>query len=101
MRIDLSRECPIPIQDVPKLAWVTGRRGKHVNLATIYRWCTRGIRGVRLEYLQCGGTRVTTAAALLRFFAALTHRNSTGGKSDRSEEQQAQVEKELRSLGID
>jgi hypothetical protein len=72
MSIDLLREPGIPLSEVPKLPWLRGRGGRRLHLATIHRWCSRGIRGTRLEFVQRGGTRVTTEAALLRFFAGLT-----------------------------
>jgi len=42
------------------------------NLATLFRWRTRGCRGVVLETLLMGGRRVTSVEALDRFFAAVT-----------------------------
>lgn len=82
MSIDLSRELPIPLKDVPKLPWLRKFRedlgldheqqgGRRLHVSTVHRWCSRGIRGKRLEYVQLGGTRVTTEAALLRFFHSL------------------------------
>ena len=34
---------------------------------TIWRWCRRGIRGIRLEYLRLGHRVVTSEAAIGRF----------------------------------
>lgn len=48
--------------------------GKRPHVTTLYRWTTRGVKGVRLEYVQCGATRCTTAEALDAFFAALATR---------------------------
>lgn len=48
------------------------RGGKKTNVATLYRWSTRGIRGVTLETLQIGGTRCTSDQALQRFFERLS-----------------------------
>jgi hypothetical protein len=50
------------------------RRGRRVNVATLYRWSVRGCRGVRLETVQIGGTRCTSVEALQRFFEALSPR---------------------------
>jgi hypothetical protein len=73
MSIDLTRERGIPAADVPKLPWIPRRRrGSRLSVATVHRWFSPGIRGVRLEHVTVGGTRVTTEAALLRFFAALS-----------------------------
>jgi hypothetical protein len=48
------------------------RRGSRVNLATLYRWAQRGVRGVRLESVMVGAVRCTSAEALQRFFEILT-----------------------------
>lgn len=122
--IDLTREMPIPLSQVPKLPWLRrlrenmdlseydqsdeplgriepatvgenpvlkehGRR-RRLHIATIHRWCTRGLRGRRLEYVQLGGTRVTTEAALQRFFASLTD-----GREDLPEQPDQQQRQEL------
>lgn len=47
------------------------RRGRKVNVSTLHRWATHGLRGVVLETTQCGGTKCTTRAALQRFFSEL------------------------------
>ena len=51
---------------VPK---VDGRR-VHVN--TLWRWCRKGLRGVRLEHLHIGSRIVTSEEAIRRFLTALT-----------------------------
>jgi hypothetical protein len=48
------------------------RRGRKTHLSTIYRWTTVGVRGVVLETLQCGGSRITSREALQRFFESLS-----------------------------
>ena len=48
------------------------RAGKRPHLSCLYRWTTTGCKGVVLESLQCGGTRITSSEALARFFEALT-----------------------------
>lgn len=39
------------------------------NASTYVRWCTRGVRGVRLEAVRMGGVWYTTTAAVVRFIA--------------------------------
>ncbi len=46
--------------------------GKPVHISRLYRYTTHGCRGVRLEWLQCGGTRCTTVQSVHRFFRRLT-----------------------------
>ena len=45
--------------------------GRRVHASTIFRWCRRGLRGVRLGYLRVGRRMGTSAEALNRFFNAL------------------------------
>ena len=72
--IDPTTEQLIRLADVPKLKWLPTRRGgKRLHLSTVYRWEQQGLRGVRLEIVQAGGTRCTTEAALLRFFDSLSN----------------------------
>src|ERR1700681_3358370 len=71
--LDLVREHPLPLSAVPKLPWIPRRRGgRRLHVATVHRWCTRGIRGKRLEYVQLPDGRITTEEAVLRFFQSLT-----------------------------
>ncbi len=46
------------------------RGGRPPHVATIYRWMG-GSRGVKLDYVQVGGTRCVTLAGLYRFFDEL------------------------------
>lgn len=48
------------------------RQGKKPNVATLYRWASRGCRGIVLETIQIGGTRCTSREALQRFAERLT-----------------------------
>ena len=48
------------------------RAGRKASVSTVYRWTTRGCRGVQLDYLQVGATRCTSVEALGRFFGQLT-----------------------------
>ena len=42
------------------------------HVSTIWRWMTRGCRGIRLESLVCAGRRFTSVEAIERFIAATT-----------------------------
>lgn len=69
--IDTNIEQPIPLslaaRETPNRH---GERG--VNVATVWRWSLRGVRGCKLETILIGGQRMTTRQALQRFFEALT-----------------------------
>lgn len=45
--------------------------------STVWRWCRRGVGGVRLEYRRMGRNIVTTRAAIQRFVDELTRRDAT------------------------
>lgn len=94
--IDLKSERLIRLADVPKLGWLPRRRGgRRIHLSTLYRWEQRGLRGIRLETVQAGGTRCTTEAALIRFFESLS--NSTADP-DRWRPRKSQLERAEKEL---
>jgi len=73
MAIDIRNEELIRLSDVPSLKNLPRREdGRRLHISTIYRWTTAGVRGVRLETVQVGGTRCTSEDALQRFFNELT-----------------------------
>ena len=41
--------------------------GKRPHTSTIWRWCRKGVRGVRLEHVRLGHRICTSRAALNRF----------------------------------
>ncbi len=64
------------------------RPGKSPHVATLYRWASRGVRGVVLDTVRIGGTRFTSVEAVGRFSRALTEgsavpRRSEGGGATR------------------
>jgi hypothetical protein len=58
------------IRSLVPLGRVADLLGLHI--ASVYRWTGRGCRGVRLRYVQRGGTRCTSRNWLEAFFAELT-----------------------------
>ena len=48
------------------------RAGKRPVPSTLYRWVKVGVRGIKLEAIQVGGTLCTSLEALQRFFDRLT-----------------------------
>jgi hypothetical protein len=76
------------------------RCGKRVHSATVYRWISRGIRGVRLESIRVGGSTYTSAEAIQRFAHKLS-----GGAAEHCQPHQSRgvsrdVECELDDAGI-
>ena len=72
--IDLENESVFPLTDAPKKVPQRGRHPMHIG--TGYRWAQRGLRGIKLETLQIGGAKFTSAEALQRFFERLTSLDS-------------------------
>jgi len=62
------------IRDLPD--HLPRRAGKRIADSTVYRWTTRGIRGVRLETICIGSMLATWPAALTRFFERIAERKN-------------------------
>lgn len=72
----IDHEPLIPLGKAAKFA--PNHDGRPASYATLHRWCTRGIRGVRLECLKAGKTWCTSREALTRFFRALAEAELPG-----------------------
>lgn len=64
--IDISKERVVSLTRAPRHL-PPRRRAKRPNVATLYRWAQKGVRGVVLETIQVGGTKCTSLEALQRF----------------------------------
>lgn len=67
--MSLRNETLVPFAEVPTS--LPRRNGKKINLSTLWRWRTKGLRGQKLESIIIGGRRYTTKEALQRFDAAV------------------------------
>src|SRR4051794_18207489 len=80
------------------------RSGRPVNPATLWRWPSRGLAGVRLEIVRVGGTACTSEAALRAFFAAVDESkkksNATTPVGQAAETNASRAAAELDDLGI-
>ncbi len=100
MSIDPTLDPWIAFSEVPQQPWLPRRRGgRKLDVGTVHRWATRGLNGVKLEYFKVGGTRVTTASALQRFFAALA-RLEGGVPPSPPTPRQRETERQLDAAGI-
>ena len=74
------------------------------NVATLWRWRTRGVRGIRLETVLVGGRRYTSHEALERFSEQITAIANGEPLPHRTNRQRAaaigQAERELNAAGI-
>jgi hypothetical protein len=64
--IEMNCENLISLREVPRHL-PTRPNGKRVHISAIYRWVSRGVRGVKLEAIRIGGTMYTSTEALGRF----------------------------------
>lgn len=98
--IDPQIESPLTLaraRGLPALC----RDGRRPAIQTMFRWTTRGCRGVILESIQVGGSRCTTVEAVMRFIAALSgHTVETKPTSSRRREIDA-AERELSEAGFE
>ena len=73
MPIDIRTEEIFSLTEATKLPCFGRRRGgKRINVSTLWRWSTVGVRGIKLETIMAGGTRATSLEAIEKFFTALT-----------------------------
>jgi hypothetical protein len=68
--INVAVENVVALSELPDR--IPPRAGRRLSIPSVYRWSTRGIRGVVLETVQIGGTRYTSMEAFQRFTNALT-----------------------------
>ena len=69
--VRLNDETLIALADVPAYLPLN-RNGKRVDRSVPFRWAVKGLRGVRLEFLQVGNRRYTNLRCLQQFFERLT-----------------------------
>ncbi len=66
----------VRLSDVPKHL-PRNRNGKKIGTSTVYRWSTKGVRGIRLACWQLPSGRVTSLEAVTRFLLALTEQRQS------------------------
>lgn len=71
MAIDPLAEDLVTMREATKLYPKNGN-GKPPHVSQVYRHSSAGLRGITLEWLQCGATRCTSRQAIARFFRKLT-----------------------------
>lgn len=92
--IDLVKEKPITLNAARALPELN-RDGRRPDVASLYRWSGKGLRGLRLECVQIGGSRCTTVEAVRRFIRALTERDigaSSTATEDAEDAERAEAE---------
>ncbi len=99
--IDIQNETVVSLTEASKHL-PRRRAGKRPHPATLYRWVQHGVRGVKLEAIQVGGTLCTSLQALQRFCEACTDPSSRppSSTSKSREREIKKAEAELAKAGI-
>jgi hypothetical protein len=71
MTIDIVNEKLISPTEYTKMR-PSGRNGRPMSLATVYRHMFQGVKGIRLEHVKIGGNTYTSVEAVQRFVERLT-----------------------------
>jgi len=69
INVSIAPEGLVALKDAVR--YVPAINGRRPSASTLYRWCRRGVGGVRLEYVRIGRSMATNRAALGRFLTAL------------------------------
>jgi len=97
MPIDTSSETLIRLIDARKYLPST-RAGKQLGKAVIFRWASRGCRGVVLESIRIGGGKFTSLQAIQRWLDALNSLEHEQPQSIKSENQR--IADQLTAMGV-
>ncbi len=69
MPINMQQETVVSLTEATKI--LPPVNGKRPAISTMWRWCRKGLHGVRLEYIRVGRSIATSREAINRFFEAL------------------------------
>jgi Protein of unknown function (DUF1580) len=98
----LTGEKPLTLAEAARLL------PKRPNPATLWRWRTKGVRGVKLETLLIGGRRYVSRVALQQFIDAVTSAASRTEESpaaskpsnETKRQRPAETSRRLRQAGL-
>jgi hypothetical protein len=99
---DIHAEHLLTMREASRL-FPGSRQGRPTHVATVHRWATRGIRGIRLEAVRIGGCLYTSREAMQRFAERLTTNGtpqSDGSMPPACGKSAAVVDEKLRELGM-
>ncbi len=75
-----------------------GRNSRGVNVRTVWRWATKGIRGHVLESCIVGGLRMSSREAATRLFSAISADAHCACDCSQPDQRQHAIEKANREL---
>ena len=80
-----------------------GNSGKPLHPSTLYRWCTKGVNGVYLEYEQMGRRMYTNSEYLRRFSEELKEKRkkkTLQSSRERRKDKDEIYKKNLKNYGL-
>lgn len=95
--IDIGNETLLTLTEAAKRL-PTRRGGKRVHPSTLFRWVSHGFRGIRLEYVQVGGTKCTSIEAIERFFQLCTTETDPAGHATTSRSKARKIKQSKKRL---
>jgi hypothetical protein len=80
MKLDIDQRLPDPQQPLTLAAAAAylAQGGRRPHVATLARWCRRGVRGIKLRHGRLGAALVTTRRDLDQFARELAALDDTG-----------------------
>jgi len=99
--IDTTKETLVTLALAVNL--VPAGAGMQPHYRTLWRWCAKGLRGLRLESVFIGGTRYTTKEAIDRFVGRFTdiRNDAVAPREKRKAKRQRSNEATLRHLAAE
>lgn len=107
--IDMNKEELLSLTEATKT--IPPIDGKRPHVGSLWRWTSKGVRGVKLDHLRVGRRVVTTREALQRFFQAVAEapaperapqQRKPRGRTEKQRQRDIERAKEgLRAHGID
>ncbi len=99
MSIDVAPSDLVPLSQAAKL--FPRRRGNaKVSMSTLWRWYTRGSRGVRLQVHRVGGQVYVTREAVRDFIAARSSSADRAPQAPAPSTRSRRAMKELDRMGV-
>ena len=100
MKIDPFADDIVKLSEAPGIL-PRGAKGRKVHVSTIWRWSSRGIRGIKLATVRVGGMIFTSREALRNFFDQLNNSETLElDKPVRRRRRATRVKQRLKDKGL-
>jgi hypothetical protein len=88
------------LTEQPRISLTALARREGVHLSTVWRWCLRGVRGIRLEAISIGQRRYTTLPAYERWISRINGEPVRSESPRQRERVIGQAERRAAELGV-